>query len=230
MCRADESYAEGATIIEGDLVIDDKYKVDSDTIYIASGGITVTGEGYRPTNINEILTIYKRSITELSKLLSFDIPNSNISFTRFKYIYVGVFGAMEAFLCDTCLCYVNRKSEYTKAYLKANECFKDKKINISDIFENYDKIKEVVNEQIENMLYYKLPIVKDIFRKTFNISFPNIGNVYEYVQTRHDIVHRNGRTIKGKIILIDKHKIERLITDVNTLVYAIADEFKKIDS
>lgn len=227
ICMADESYAEGAEIIEGDLVIDDDYETSSDTIYIASEGITEIGNCSPPNAIEDILKIYENSIYELQQLLTLEISDNNISFTRFKYIFVGIFGAMEAFLCDVCRCYTMKDEKYMKRYLKANESLKNEKINLIDIYDKYSKLNSLIDERIQSMLYYKLWVVKDIFEKTFNISFPDIKDIMPYVETRHNIVHRNGRTPKGKSIYIDRHKIEELIGKVDTLVTKVSEEIKK---
>lgn len=226
IAKADESYAEGAEIIEGDLVIDDNYETSADTIYIASEGITAIGNCSIPDTIDDILKIYESSIYELQQLLTLEISNSNISFTRFKYIFVGIFGAMEAFLCDVCRCYTLKEEKYMKSYLKANTTFKNEKMNLIDIFDKYSKINNIIDERIQSTLYYNLWVVKDIFQKTFNISFPNINDITPYVATRHNIVHRNGRTPEGKPIYIDRHKIEELISKVNILVSKVAYEIK----
>lgn len=227
ICKADESYAEGAEIIQGDLVIDDDYETSSDTIYIASEGITEIGNCSLPNTIDDILQVYKNSIYELQQLLALEIPNSNISFTRFKYIFIGIFGAMEAFLCDVCRCYIIKDEKYMSRYIRANQSFKNEKINLTDIYDKYSKLNSLIDERIQSMLYYKLWTVKDIFIKTFNIDFPSIKDITPYIDTRHNIVHRNGRTPEGKLIYIDKHKIEELIGKVNILVANVADEIKK---
>lgn len=230
ICKADESYAEGAEIIEGDLVIDDNYETSAGTIYIASEGITAIENCSVPDTIDDILKIYENSIYELQQLLTLEISNNNISFTRFKYIFVGIFGAMEAFLCDVCRCYIMKSEKYMSRYLKANKSFKNEKINLTDIYDKYSNLNSIIDAQIQNMLYYKLWIVKDIFKKTFDINFPTIEDIIPYVKIRHDILHRNGRTPEGKTIYIDSHKIEELIGKVNTLVIKVTKEIKRISS
>jgi hypothetical protein len=72
-------------------------------------------------------------------------------------------------------------------------------------------------------IYHNLPKASIMYRDTFEIDFPKIQNAYKYVLKRHDLVHRNGKTKEGKIVVTDEKAIEELIKTINELVYGVAE-------
>ncbi|SHF95918.1 hypothetical protein SAMN05444405_11831 [Bacteroides luti] len=227
ICLADESYAEDATkVIEGDIVIDNNYETFSDTTYIASGGITQITPREVPDMPEDILATYKYSIENLEKLLTLHLT-PEMSFTLNQQLFIGAFGAMEAFLCDMCLCFIKRSPIYTTNYLKICPSLKNEKIKLCDIFEEYTKIESRINECAQDMVYHNLWIVKSIFEGTFNIKFPSISAIVPYIETRHDLVHRNGKSKDGSYAFIDLHKLKSLISEINKFVESTFDAFKE---
>ena len=49
------------------------------------------------------------------------------------------------------------------------------------------------------------------------------------ISTRHDIVHRNGRTKTGSEVSVTREDIETLIIRVRSMITHIETEYKKID-
>lgn len=225
-CLADDSYSEGAEIIDGNLVVD-KSNFSPDTWYIAKGGLTALGI-YFPTDIEQVFDAFIGAMDDLGKLLLLESVQPDLSITLKKHVYIGFFSAMEVFLCDICQCFISRKDEYYTNYLNAHPSFKDEKIKVCNIFQEYNTIKDKISERIQGTLYHNLWLVKDVFEKTFNITFPSIDGLLSFIQIRHDLVHRNGRTIKGEAVIIDGKKLESLFFEISNLVTNLMGEFRKI--
>ena len=50
-----------------------------------------------------------------------------------------------------------------------------------------------------------------MYSTTFKIDFPDISELSKCVITRHNLVHRNGRTKEGIPVNIDKFQVSELI-------------------
>ncbi|MNG18687.1 hypothetical protein D3C84_1027750 [compost metagenome] len=63
-------------------------------------------------------------------------------------------------------------------------------------------------------------MVTGLYEKVLLCSFPKdkVAQLTKSVETRHDIVHRNGKTTEGSIINIAKEDVENLITLVSDVV------------
>ena len=75
-------------------------------------------------------------------------------------------------------------------------------------------------------IYHNLPTVQQMYQDTFQIKFPSIKKVYEYVRMRHDLVHRNGKTKDGKQVNTDDATISSLIHEVNMFIHEIINKLK----
>lgn len=65
-----------------------------------------------------------------------------------------------------------------------------------------------------------------MYLSTFNIEFPNIAELSKSVSTRHDLVHRNGKTKNGDQVIVDKEIIDKLILAVINFVEQISVTLK----
>ena len=78
-------------------------------------------------------------------------------------------------------------------------------------------------------IYHNLVHVREMYRSTLNMDFPDISECIKYVKIRHDLVHRNGKTKDGDLLEINRLTIESLIEVVNKLINKIIIEIELDD-
>ena len=79
-----------------------------------------------------------------------------------------------------------------------------------------------------DIIYHNLPIVKNMYNSTFEINFPEIGEINKFIIKRHDLVHRNGKTKDGEKLDINNIEIDAMVGMIKTFVSEISFELKLI--
>ena len=69
-----------------------------------------------------------------------------------------------------------------------------------------------------DVIYHNLPKVKGMYKDTLGVDLGDIGIAYKAVLTRHDLVHRNGKTKDGVEVVIDSVIIDQLFSDIETFI------------
>lgn len=225
-CLADESYKTDADeIIEGDLLIYKKGIINENAEYYAAGSISQLIV-YPPKSIDEAKNIYDSSIEDIVYFLNYEIKDDGVSFTRYKYSYIGVFATLEHFLCSICRIYIIQQEEYMEKFLQSNGRYKDKKFPLSEIFSEYKSIKESVDNYICDIVYHNTDTVQNIFKSVFNINV-NMEQIKPFIPIRHDIVHRNGWSKDNNNTYVKKSLVSNLIECANDIVKQVYDGFKE---
>ena len=64
---------------------------------------------------------------------------------------------------------------------------------------------------LSDIIWHNLSNISELYKIAFNIVFPrDIGEIYRAIETRHHIVHRNGRKKDGTEIVITPENIIEL--------------------
>jgi hypothetical protein len=71
---------------------------------------------------------------------------------------------------------------------------------------------------MKNLLYHNLPKVSNMYKSTFDIAFPNFSEISSYISIRHDLVHRNGKTKGGEIIIVNQAVVNDVICKIENFV------------
>jgi hypothetical protein len=169
---------------------------------------------------------YRNEIANLRALCNIKVSEESLVKILNRQVFIGVVGTMETFLLDTFINITFDNETYFENFVKTNPEFKQRKFDLSDIFDESRRLKETAKKVMFDTIYHNLPVVKNMYIDTFKINFPPIKDVYGYVLKRHDLVHRNGKTKNGQYVEIDKHLIQDLIVKVNDLVENIIIELK----
>ncbi|MBA1236243.1 hypothetical protein G7Z98_17005 [Pseudomonas stutzeri] len=144
-------------------------------------------------------------------------------FTRqllLRQIYISIIGALETILSDIFISKTLSSDWYLKEFVKTHPDFKSQKISVSEIFSFSQTIRERAKTVMVGVIYHKLPAVREMYTQTFSVKFPDIANLQKYILTRHDLVHRNGKTVDGKVVKIN----DNLVNDLRGAVVSFVDE------
>lgn len=170
---------------------------------------------------------FYQEIENIQSLLTLEVTSPNIRETLYRQIYISVISTLETYLSSS---FINRtfgSEENLKRFIGTHPEFKNRKFELSEIFDKYDEIENIAQKIMLDTIYHNLPIVRNMYRDTFNISFPNFSEIYKAVLTRHDLVHRNGFTKDGNSVEINKGTINELVNNVKNFVRKLVTELEK---
>lgn len=171
----------------------------------------------------KFLVKFQEEIENLEHLNEIDLVDKNLETILKRQIFSSVIGTMETFLSDTFINLTMDNVNYLKNFVETYPEFKQRKFELRHLFVEEGRIKETVKKVLLDIIYHDLPKISNMYASTFKIEFPKIGLLMKSILTRHDLVHRNGKTKDGKDIIVDKSKIIELIEKVKEFVAEIAN-------
>lgn len=192
------------------------YDFDEDEYYEEQFDAIVSNKHYYDS--------FKNAIASARELNNLAFANENLEGILKRQIYSSIIGAIEAFLSETFINQTDESEGYFRNFIETFPDFKERKFELSEIYKEYGKIKETARKVILEIIYHNLAKVSNMYKSTFKIEFPNIADLSRCVSVRHDLVHRNGRTKEGEVIVINKEMVTDLIDKASNFVDDIAQK------
>jgi hypothetical protein len=159
-------------------------------------------------------------------LNDYEIDEGQLTLTLKRQIYVSIMAALETFLSETFINLTNDHPEYFRNFIESYPDFKERKIEMSRIFAEQERIRDTAKKVMVEVIYHNLAKVSKMYNSTFKIEFPDIAAMAKCVHVRHDIVHRNGKTVDGKTVSLNKEVITELIKLTSAFVKEIANKLR----
>ncbi len=174
----------------------------------------------------EIKDAYYQFIESLAKcrlLLEMDNPKE-LKNTLYKMLYANIITSMETYLSETFIARIFESKDFLYKFLCLNKDFKDKKFTLNEIYSNDKFVENKVKEYLAGILWHNIKKVSNFF-KTINVSFPdNINEIYTSIETRHDIVHRNGKLRDGEDIALTQQDVLHLSAIIHYFIKNIDEQ------
>lgn len=181
-------------------------------------------EDYDEYLVDDIATItefyrnYSSAISDTEKLLEANVESS-VEFCFYRLIYVNVITAMETYLSDAFINSVVTNPELMRRFVESTPQFKSEKISLSDVYKAAEEIQLRAKSHLADVVWHNLSRVKPMYNDVLGIEFNvDLGDLITAVLTRHDIVHRNGKTKNGEEIIVTKKDVKDLIMKVDNLI------------
>ena len=165
---------------------------------------------------------FQTNIKNLKKLNTVNLNDTQLNSLLKCQIYAGLITLMETFLSDTFIKLTLADDEKIRKFVKSFPEFRQRKFELNNIFEEYKSLNSLIRSTLQNIMYHNLPKVREMYKNTLNIDFPDIGEASKCVFIRHDIIHRNGKTKDGKLLGITKQVVNKAIKVIETFVSGIA--------
>jgi len=165
---------------------------------------------------NESSLIHKHFLEELDELKK--LTDASESFNK-KYIiyrmtYAHAVTLLEAFLGDTAKSLVSENSSFFQNARQIEE-LKKARYSLEYLATNEVDAKGLAIKELSNILYHNIPKVKSMFEKILNSRFEiDISEIVKITKTRHDIVHRNGKTKDGEPIYLSQFAMLEMISHI----------------
>ena len=103
--------------------------------------------------------------------------------------------------------------------------YKSRKISFCNIKKEYKELTKTVNKDLSEILYHNISKVGNIYKKVFDIDF-NFDNpdIHKIISKRHDLVHRNGKTKEGTMIVITEDDVKEAFDCISDYVKEINEK------
>ena len=136
---------------------------------------------------------FNNAIANVEHLLTTDTIDSKSKYLL-RLLYVNVITILETYLSDLFISAVGNDKSLLRSFVETTPEFKSKKISVSEIFKEVDKIEKEARSYLMDIVWHHLKKVRLMFKDTLDLNFPtDIQILYKAVIVRHDLVHRNGK-------------------------------------
>lgn len=173
------------------------------------------------------LHFFRRSIVDISDMLDGLAGNAPDVFVRM--LFGNVISIIEAYLSDKFLHELSQSTDAKEQLVTQHPKFQERKLTLAQILENPncvdDEIRFVLQQKI---IWHRLTDVKMLYLKAFDIHVSDEKEWFEKAkETRHHIVHRNGRDFDGNVVALGQHHVRELIGQAENLIAYVEDCFER---
>lgn len=188
-------------------------------------------------------------LEKLSRFLDIDLVPEEMGQDFLRMIFIAAFAALEAFLSDVFNYLISdelilvsvldeqmkplqdvtgKRKPQDKSRLKQFMTNWDLVSMASSHFSATEYIRTELSAYANGLTWHDLPNNALPLLRAAGVSLDKrIGGVEKEVQTRHDIVHRNGRTSKGEEIELSRDRVCELIDKIRSLGAYVTCEARK---
>lgn len=170
----------------------------------------------------EFKSNFIREIENLDQLRKIQIKDASLRHIHLRQLFISIIGVVETYLSDAFINKTLSSEYYLEKFVSSHPEFKKQKISVSEVFNTSRNIKEKAKTIMVTTIYHKLPVVKAMYQKTFDMEFPDISEMQKYVTQRHDLVHRNGKTTGGKMVVVEDETIVALNNTATEFVSSVS--------
>lgn len=165
---------------------------------------------------------YLDGIKNVQRLLKLEPPMEEQKVILSRLLYANVVSLMETFLSDAITNLVQNDPLLKRRLVEKVPRFSEAKITKSETFAWFERMdKEVADYLQSDVTYHNIFTVEKLYKSVLDVKFPSpddLADLRRIIETRHDIVHRNGKTVEGKAIVLSTGDVKFAIKTVNEFV------------
>ena len=181
---------------------------------------------FKEEPVADYLAEFKKGINNIRSIVALQVKDDEIRNVLNRIMYANVITVMETYLSE---CFTRMILDNENNKLKLIETSPDfYKLSLSPR-EAYDWLKELdakIIENVQGIVFHNLNKVISMFKSVLGVEFIDMGNIARAIEKRHDIIHRNGKSKDGDILIIDEKDILKLIENVELLIENIEKQTK----
>ncbi|GHV03636.1 hypothetical protein AGMMS50229_03260 [Campylobacterota bacterium] len=168
--------------------------------------------------ISEYRENFDSAIVSIESLLDTKVEK-RVSDCFYRLLFANTITALETYLSDAFIHTVAPDQTLMRRFIESAPEFKNQKCSLSDVFKIVETVEQRAKGCLDSLVWHNLKRVRPMYRATLGIDFPDeIGSIFTAIDKRHDIVHRNGKTVSGDEVCIEQHDVVSLISTVNSFV------------
>ena len=170
----------------------------------------------------------KDMLDKISNLVNFldKIEDENDKKVMARLLYGSIITSLESYLGDAFRYHIFglKTKAYFYSFLKNYDFPKgEKRYSWKELGLKGNKIGEFIENKVKDVIndisFHNLGRVNELFKDILNVDLPKTWtNFNDSIQKRHDIFHRNGKTVAGTIIVIESSELSILIIDVKEFI------------
>ena len=143
-------------------------------------------------------------------------------------LYAAVISAMETYLSDTLRKQVFVKPAIKRRFVEAHGKFKGNHLDLSDIYTWLEKLDSFITDVIDSESFHNIVSVNKLYKNVLLTDIPKLhmDKLVKAIAIRHDIVHRNGKTLDGIIHQLTMDEVHQLVLDVDAAIQHIDKQIK----
>ncbi len=184
---------------------------------------------YVSHSYSEIHEVYQFKLQKLKMLINTTEINVDNEDMFYKMSYAHAVTIMEAFLNDTVRSLILSSKEYFENAISNIDLLCTEKYTIKELYNKKDGLEGVVLKNLSDVMYHNIPKVIKILENILKSGKLNI-NISEVVKItikRHHIVHRDGKTKSGELIVIDRGALFLAMSKMSDFVKKVAGAVSK---
>jgi hypothetical protein len=179
-------------------------------------------------DITEYYENFTGAILDIEKLLGAEVDGS-VKNNLYRLLFVNVITSLETYLSDAFINIVANNAKLMRRFVETTPEFQSQKVPLSEVYKAMEGIERKARGYLADVVWHHLERVKPMYRETLGIEFSGeTGPLFRAILTRHDIVHRNGKTKEGNEILVTADDVSNLIQAVEEFVQHIDGQVAKV--
>ncbi len=136
-----------------------------------------------------------------------------------KLLYANIITVLETFLSEAFITVLFSDDCFITQFVEKNDDFKERKILLSDLYKEYNKIHHTVQTYLSNVIWHKIFKIKCLYECTFDLTFSEeTTSLSKAITIRHDLIHRGGKNKKGEVVNVTLNELKSLIVDIENFV------------
>lgn len=177
---------------------------------------------------NKYYENFNKGISDIKSILKTNLDASSQEYL-YRLLYANLITLMETYLSDAFINIVITDKKYIRRLIENTPEFKEQKISVSEIFKELDNIEERVKTYLVALIWHRLDKVTHLYKNALNIDFPyDIKGIFRAINTRHDLVHRNGKTKDDKKISITRENVMILLDEIESFINEVEGQIYEL--
>ena len=215
--------------LRGEAIQDDgAWEISNYEIIEADFGINYEEDDYAEAVLSNVdyFRTFLDEISRLKLLNNLVIEDKMTLKTLQRQVYIGAITCLETYLSDALVNTVLSSQAFLESFVSKYD-FGGRKLELNQLFDYVKKAEDIAKSEMLEVMYHNLPKVSQIYKAVVGVEFPNYSTIAKAVSTRHDLVHRNGKTKDGEEVKISKEIVGTVITDVESFIKKINQRLEK---
>jgi hypothetical protein len=160
------------------------------------------------------------ALKTIQNLLGINVP-SELATAYNRLLFANAIAALETYLSDTFINRVLADQELLQKYVDSDPVFKERKVAYKDVLREASRLEQKARAELLDLVWHNIGRVKPLYAQVLDVDLGDVSAIGAAIQTRHDIVHRNGRTKNGDPIEISAAQISALLIEITELAARI---------
>lgn len=171
------------------------------------------------------------ALKDIESVLESVPPEPWLSHAILKMAFSQTISVMEAYLSDTLSYEVLNSDDAIKRLVETDTGLQGMKLRLAEILADQNIARKKIREHLSDIVYHNLPRVAPLYKGALGINIfrdeQRKERLINAVDVRHDIVHRNGKTVNKDYVYVREQEIKALMKDVADLAedieFALSD-------